>query len=53
MVNLDYKKLEYHGYIFSEGKVSVFLKNYSNDNYLVTLKFIISRRRNPVEKWDN
>ena len=25
---LDYKKLEYHGYIFSEGKVSVFLKNY-------------------------
>ena len=35
--NLDYKKLEYHGYIFSEGKVSVFFKNYSNDNYLVTL----------------
>ena len=35
--DLDYNKLEYHGYIFSEGKVSVFFKNYSNDNYLVTL----------------
>lgn len=35
--DLDYKELEYHGYIFSEGKVKVFLKNYSNENYLVTL----------------
>ena len=35
--DLNYKELEYHGYIFSEGKVRVFLKNYSNENYLVTL----------------
>ena len=34
---LDYKKLEFRGYIFSEEKVSVFLKNYSKENYLVTL----------------
>ena len=34
---LDFKKLEYNGYIFSEGKVSVFLKNYNKENYLVTL----------------
>ena len=33
----EYKELEYSGYEFSEGKVSVFLKNYSNNNYLVTL----------------
>tara|TARA_B100000131_G_scaffold40826_1_gene36822 strand:+ start:3053 stop:3793 length:741 start_codon:yes stop_codon:yes gene_type:complete len=33
----EYKKIEYSGYKFSEGKVSVFLKNYSNNNYLVTL----------------
>ncbi|MEC8440368.1 MAG: hypothetical protein VXZ11_01825, partial [Chloroflexota bacterium] len=33
----EYKKIEYQGYKFSEGKVSVFLKNYSNNNYLVTL----------------
>ena len=33
----EYKKLEYLGYKFSEGKVSVFLKNYSNNNYLVTV----------------
>ncbi len=33
----EYKKLEYQGYKFSEGKVSVFLKNYSNNYYLVTL----------------
>ena len=33
----EYKKLEYLGYKFSEGKVSVFLKNYSNINYLVTV----------------
>ena len=34
---LDFKKLEYNGYIFSEGKVSVFLKNYDKENYSVTL----------------
>ena len=33
----EYKELEYSGYEFSEGKVSVFLKNYSNTNYSVTL----------------
>ena len=33
----EYKELEYSGYEFSEGKVSVFLKNYSNTNYLVTV----------------
>ena len=33
----EYKELEYSGYEFSEGKVSVFLKNYSNINYVVTL----------------
>ena len=33
----EYKELEYLGYEFSEGKVSVFLKNYSNINYLVTV----------------
>ena len=33
----ELNKLEYHGYIFHEGKVSVFLKNYSKENYLVTL----------------
>jgi len=34
---LDFKKLEYNGYIFSEGKVSVFLNNYNKENYSVTL----------------
>tara|TARA_Y100001933_G_scaffold259051_1_gene308182 strand:- start:13 stop:747 length:735 start_codon:yes stop_codon:yes gene_type:complete len=34
---LEYKKLEYHGYKFSEGKVSVFFKDYYNEKYLVTL----------------
>jgi hypothetical protein len=33
----EYKELEYSGYEFSEGKVSVFLKKYSNTNYSVTL----------------
>ncbi len=33
----EYKELEYLGYKFYEGKVSVFLKNYSNTNYLVTV----------------
>ena len=33
----EYKELEYRGYKFSEGKVSVFLKNYNKENYLVTL----------------
>ena len=33
----EYKKLEYSGYKFSNGKVSVFLKNYSKTNYSVTL----------------
>ena len=33
----EYKKLEYQGYKFSEGKVSIFLKNYSKINYSVTL----------------
>ena len=36
-VKMNTKKLEYLGYKFSEGKVSVFLKNYSNNNYLVTV----------------
>ena len=34
---LEYKKLEYHGYKFSEGKVSVFFKDYYKEKYLVTL----------------
>ncbi|MBR38604.1 MAG: hypothetical protein CL888_00040 [Dehalococcoidia bacterium] len=33
----EINKLEYHGFIFHEGKVSVFLKNYSKENYLITL----------------
>ena len=33
----EYKELEYQGYKFSEGKVSIFLKNYSKINYSVTL----------------
>ena len=36
----EYKELEYSGYKFSEGKVSVFLKNYSNINYVVTLNSV-------------
>ena len=36
----EYKELEYSGYEFSEGKVSVFLKNYSNTNYSVTLNSV-------------
>ena len=32
----EINKLEYHGFIFHEGKVSVFLKNYSKENYLIT-----------------
>ena len=36
----EYKELEYSGYEFSEGKVSVFLKNYSNINYVVTLNSV-------------
>ena len=34
---LDFKKLEYNGYIFSEGKVSVFLKNYNKENFEIFL----------------
>ncbi len=34
---LDFKKLEYNGYIFSDVNVSVFLNNYNKENYSVTL----------------
>ncbi len=34
---IEYKELQYLGYKFIEGKVSIFLRNYSKENYLITL----------------
>ena len=45
---LDFKKLEYNGYIFSEGKVSVFLKNYNKENYLVTLNSLSPEKETAI-----
>ena len=41
----DLNKLEYLGYKYSNNKVSIFLKNYSKENYSVTLNSIASEKQ--------
>ena len=39
-------KLEYLGYLYLDNEVKVFLKNYSDENYLITLNSIAPNQEN-------